>query len=1000
MPKRLLRSVIEYDKEVSQENLVRNFQLLRKAVEAGQLDWGRPEDERIYKYVLGFFSQFFEIPSAQTVLDYFESSKHLEEIERVKDIRVEKPYARTNFVHLLRTQQEEQGKIKAVALIKETHEILMRGIEDKDNKGEKIKGLEAAISHFNKKSQELRVTDTNVRVHGDIRTDAQEMIDEYNLAEMDRGKAIGSLCGINEVDDICRGAKKGELWIHAAYPGELKTSFACNWCYNAVTRYKTNVVYVSFEMKYEQIRRNIYTIHTTNTRFANRGFKPLDYRAIRDGTLTQEEKDFYQNVVIRDFDSNPTYTHFELVCPDRDWNMDDIRAQLELLHKEFEVGLVVLDHGQWIEPRKARKNKDYTIELNSVVNDSKRLALTFDHNAGVPVLMLFQINRNGKDDADKNDGIYKLKALTYANACCSAGTLIQTKGALLPIESVRPGTEVWSSTGWQKVLSNFDNGVRDVVVVSTDRGTKIVVTPDHRFRTITESGLEWVEARHLSKESYVLGASNSYTMSDKSEPKLPVLKFQKWERSIRVPKAVTPELAYLLGAYIGDGISQEEGVGYVGNLLETKVKAKISAYFFVAFGKRLLRYKRKASGVFILAKGSGALARWFRAIGSDRGTDGVPTCILQSSSQCQLSFLKGFWDTDGHVNTQGNISIGQEVAKRGTLEHVQLMLLGFGIDSAIHPKIAKLNGKEYPQEVLTIRSRRGRKLFASLIGFTEPHKQNRLKRFVKKYAGSDRRASLEEWPVADIYRRLLLRYGWFTRKGTEQIKAYNLFVGKKRPLQLRSIADQLYGNHDGNNTRRAYSLMQTMVRKGFLKHSSRGVYTGSIERERFYFPRKCNIALSKIERRGYPLVSRGAIEDALITLSQNGVLGDPDAELLSRLLATVIPQKVISVVPAGEAHVYDLEVTGDHEFAAGGLLVHNCEKTADVITSTYLNEEMRNAGLTKFCNLKNRDNPLFEPFQAHVNFVSRRILSPKRMEPQGFVVEEFDSYLQSMQVQL
>ena len=77
-----------------------------------------------------------------------------------------------------------------------------------------------------------------------------------------------------------------------------------------------------------------------------------------------------------------------------------------------------------------------------------------------------------------------------------------------------------------------------------------------------------------------------------------------------------------------------------------------------------------------------------------------------------------------------------------------------------------------------------------------------------------------------------------------------------------------------------------------------------------------------------------------------------------------------------------------------------CEKTADVITTTYLNEELRNAGLTKICNLKNRDNKKFEPFQAHVNFPCRRILSEKRMEPKGFSVDEHDSYMNTLQYQL
>lgn len=53
------------------------------------------------------------------------------------------------------------------------------------------------------------------------------------------------------------------------------------------------------------------------------------------------------------------------------------------------------------------------------------------------------------------------------------------------------------------------------------------------------------------------------------------------------------------------------------------------------------------------------------------------------------------------------------------------------------------------------------------------------------------------------------------------------------------------------------------------------------------------------------------------------------------------------------------------------------ERSADVITTTYLDDQVggsyRQNNQTKFSNLKNRDNPLFEPFMASVNFASRRI---------------------------
>jgi len=425
MTKRLLRSVIEYDQEVSSANLVRNFQHLRKAVDSGTITWGRPDDESIYRFIQGFFAQYFEMPASTTVSDYFNSVERSDFALRVAEIGIERAYARTNYIALLRALQDEVVRGKAHNIIKEANEILMKGKTD-EKTGEITKGLEPAFVYLSSNLQELRVTENNAQIHGDIRTDGAVIREEYQRAENDRGKALGAISGLREMDEACKGAKKGELWIHAAFPGELKTMLACNWAYNTVTRFKKNVVYVSFEMPREQIRRNILVQHSANARFRQMGFQPLDYGKIRDGELTPEERDFYLNHVVTDFESNPTYTTFEVVTPDREWTTADIKTELEMLHREFEVGLVIFDHGQWIEARKARKNKDYTIEINSVINDCKRLALTFDNNAGIPVIMLFQINRNGKTEADKNDGIYKMNALTYANNCEKTADVITT----------------------------------------------------------------------------------------------------------------------------------------------------------------------------------------------------------------------------------------------------------------------------------------------------------------------------------------------------------------------------------------------------------------------------------------------------------------------------------------------------------------------------------------------------------------------------------------------
>lgn len=451
--KRLLRSVIDYG-GVTQENLAHNFQKLVQS----SLEWTQPADQKVYEYVHSYWAQRLELPSAQTVQDYFGSigdSGDIEVLERLKDIAAAPAYIRTNFAQLLTNLLEDQSKTKAVALLKETHEIVTRGLDIQDGKSrEKIRrqGVRDGLIHFAERAHDLILPESNSRTAGDIRLDGQAVWKSYERAKIDKDKAWGKFTGINSIDKVCHGIKKGELWVHAAFPGDLKTTLAINWCYNLVTRYKTNILYFSFEMPYEQLRLLVYVMHSASARWRIQGYKPLDYRKVRDGELTPAEEEFYQKV-IEDFCNNPDYCQFEIRAPDRDFTIDDIRLEAELTHKQMEVGLIVLDHGQLIEARRAKRSKDYVVELNSVVRDAKKLALHFNHGEKVPVLMLFQINRQGKEDAAKNEGRYKMSALAYANEVEKSADTITT--TYLDEDHRRNGTTLFCN------LKNRDNPLFD-----------------------------------------------------------------------------------------------------------------------------------------------------------------------------------------------------------------------------------------------------------------------------------------------------------------------------------------------------------------------------------------------------------------------------------------------------------------------------------------------------------------------------------------------------------
>ena len=897
--KRLLRSCIDFGGEISPEQLVQNFQKLVQ----GRIEWNRPDDARVYEFLTLYFQQRLELPSVQTVTDYFDKTGDVEATERIKDIAAAPWYIRTNYSHLIQTLLEEQNRIKATVLLKEAHEILNKGLIFTEGR-EKVRkqGVRDALIHFQQKSHDLVLTGYTARTAGDIRLDGQAVWDGYQEAKVNKDKVWGKLTGIDKIDTISHGIKKGELWIHAAYPGELKTTLALNWCYNLVTRYKANVLYYSFEMPYEQLRLQVYVLHSSHAKWLREGYRPLDYRRVRDGQLTEEEEVFYQKV-IDDFCNNPEYCQFEIRSPDRDLTLEDIQLDAELMHKQMEIGLIVLDHGQLMEARKSKRSKDYTVELNSVIRDTKKLCLHFNHGEKIPVLMLFQINRQGKEEANKTEGRYKASALSYANECVVGGTLVKTARGLLPIESVQFGDTVWSRSGWKPVLNTFDQGIRETLRVQTAHGLAITVTPNHLLRVLVDGQVQWLRADELkSGEHHLIGGFDSKEFPT-DYPALPPIQFEKFEKPqgmagtpLTVPARLTEYLAYLMGAYAGDGVAGTAyKIGFTGNRLEQNVLARLQDTFLRVFGHSITDARSPSRpGSFDLVKWSKALKRWFVEVGMDR-QPGVPEAILRGPETCVVQYLRGLWDTDGSINNQNILWLSQKASHKRTLEEVQILMAGLGIETTLGQHTNTLKGQTYAGYHLRVRTQAGRARFAQVIGFTEAAKQDRLTQALR-LRGMDRTL----WPLGSLYLEVFDRY-----------------------------------------------------------------------RQTIKFGRSTQKAASDIRAKRSNSVLAGAFRGLLEALS--GIESDPQVDLLVSLYRSTRPHLVTAIIPDGPQQVYDIEVPGDHEYMTGGVLSHNCEKSADVITTTYLNDEHRRNGTTLFCNIKNRDNPIIEPFMAKVEFNCRRI---------------------------
>lgn len=832
MPKRLLRGVIDFgDNKISVEELNVNY----KRLAASNYEWANIDERKLWTFIKGYFQNNHEAPSAALIHDWFERNNELTVTDKLTDLRSVEAYVRTHYATLLEQLAEDQNKQRVRKLLQEVEEIVTKG---KIVNKETIKGVKAGLLYFNQKIYEAIPQESNAMTEGDVTQDANSQWMEFQEAKINKGKVYGRFTGIEKIDTVCHGVKPGEMWVHAAAPGQLKTTFALNWGYNLITRYRANVLYVSLEMKYQHLRKMVGVMHSTNGRFRAQGYKSLDYRKVRDGELQTAEEEAFYKTVLEDLEKNPEYHRFKVWAPDHDVTIGDIRVYAELMQKSMDVGLIVIDHGGLV--KSSRPHKDYTIELNSVLREAKKLALHFNGGAGVPVLMLFQINRQGLDTVEKkkgtaDEGRYGFSALSYANECMVAGTLVKTERGLIPIEKVVVGDRVWSRTGWKDVLDTFEQGVKPVYRVVCENGTFIDVTADHRLRVLNYNGdVDWVRTGDITDDQYLIGDFGTRPFPTEA-PALPPL--SEPLRGVTVPTHLTPHLAYLMGVYQAEGLFDHDyNIGYVGGVIEPRLRLTIEKAFLLTFDN------------FLGDVVNPVMRLWLKSVGMDHRIEGVAPIILQAPRELVVEYLRGFFDVTMDARLHTTPQDGWAVL----LQQIHILLSDLGIDSYICDVGAQLN--------LRIRSH----------SFTE---------FWKHFSFSD-------------------------------------FSKQDAVLKLKPMPKWQWN---------------VPFRK---------------------------LLSSKAPKGSLPVVNW--IKTAI-------VMGWPTR------LEGVRPTQIARVVELSPAMTYDIQVTGDHEYSTGSFLSHNCERSADYVTTSYLNDELKKQGVAKMGNLKNRDNDLFELTNVRVDFSCRRM---------------------------
>lgn len=426
----VIRSIVRCRSDDPAPLVLGNVQAVRDA----RVEFLLPEDGEIWAFVDQFVRDHEHPPEIQTTVSHLRSIGQVGAADRMEVVCAERLKTKGDFLHILEQVCEERRVRLLEIAWRDARLIATAGLEVGEGRNKRtLRGAQDAASYVVDAMREVAVPTFSSHLSGEIISDTDEGYREYQQREDDPSAAFGEWTGLKQMDESLGGARVAELWIHAAYSGHLKTTFALNWAYNRAIWFHDHVLYFSLEMPYHQVRRWIYAMHSFHPKFTQvrveLGLQQeggvdvgLDYKRIRDGGLSPVEKTFYRDHVLADL-KNPENGYgrivIEVADPDKpDVTVDGLRARAESIYPKTPFRMVVVDHATLVG---ARGRYTSTIDrLNDALRDLKRLALRFRRGQGIPVVALYQINREGLKEARKRKEKGQLPTYEIDNLANSA----------------------------------------------------------------------------------------------------------------------------------------------------------------------------------------------------------------------------------------------------------------------------------------------------------------------------------------------------------------------------------------------------------------------------------------------------------------------------------------------------------------------------------------------------------------------------------------------------
>ncbi|HMD79218.1 MAG TPA: LAGLIDADG family homing endonuclease, partial [Nitrososphaerales archaeon] len=294
--------------------------------------------------------------------------------------------------------------------------------------------------------------------------------------------------------------------------------------------------------------------------------------------------------------------------------------------------------------------------------------------------------------------------LFMGRGCVSGDTIVMTSSGPRHVEEVGPGDMIATRHGsdnmfYKRVESVASQGVRPVLRLRT-RTHSILATDNHPFLTLrvnrvdrrnsrgqftrerNRATLNWVELAQLKRNDYVV-VTKRYTVQG-------TRKFSNSAKRTFEHTIITPNLARVLGYYLGDGHTGKRSDG---------IRANIS--FSEGHSSILDRYAKICEDVFGIVPTSrphsggnsqvlSVYSREFADVLESMGVTGsaltkrVPSWVFGLADDLKCSFLRGYLDADGNFFTKEIKgveygSFGFETPNRRLIEDLRELAISAGL---------------------------------------------------------------------------------------------------------------------------------------------------------------------------------------------------------------------------------------------------------------------------------------------------------------------------------